>query len=112
MKRGDLVIAAVPGDYGKPRPHVVIQTDVLNPTHASVLACPLTTELRGYPYRIALSAEQTQGLDRDSEVMTDKLQPIRRDRISRVVGSVSADQLRDIEARLAFVLGLRGSPQA
>lgn len=108
MRRGDLVIAALPGDYGKPRPHVVVQTDALNPTHASVLACPLTTELRGYPYRVALPSARTDGLDRDSEVMTDKLQAIRRDRVSRVVGAVSAEQLREIEARLAFVLGLRG----
>ncbi|MGA9549823.1 MAG: type II toxin-antitoxin system PemK/MazF family toxin, partial [Rhodomicrobium sp.] len=27
MKRGDIVIVSAPGDYGKPRPAVVIQSD-------------------------------------------------------------------------------------
>jgi mRNA interferase MazF len=26
MKRGDVITAAVPGDYGKPRPAVIVQT--------------------------------------------------------------------------------------
>jgi mRNA interferase MazF len=27
MKRGDVVIVAATGDYGKPRPAVIVQTD-------------------------------------------------------------------------------------
>ncbi len=30
MQRGDIVTVAAPGDYGKPRPAVVIQGDILN----------------------------------------------------------------------------------
>ena len=28
MKRGDVVIVSAPGDFGKPRPAVVIQSDI------------------------------------------------------------------------------------
>jgi len=30
MRRGDVVVVALPGDLGKPRPAVVVQVDVLN----------------------------------------------------------------------------------
>ena len=30
MRRGDIVTVAAPGDFGKPRPGVVIQGDALN----------------------------------------------------------------------------------
>ena len=42
MKRGELVTVSVPGDYGKPRPAVVIQPDELEDTD-SVVLCLLTT---------------------------------------------------------------------
>lgn len=77
MKRGDIVVAVAPGDYGKPRPHVVVQTDLLNETHASILACPITSDLRGYPYRLPLTPGPSTGLRQGSEAMVDKLQPIR-----------------------------------
>ena len=35
MRRGDVVLVVVPGDYGKPRPAVVVQTDLVNDTHSS-----------------------------------------------------------------------------
>jgi mRNA-degrading endonuclease toxin of MazEF toxin-antitoxin module len=35
-QRGDVVVCVLSGDYGKPRPAVVVQSDVFNPTHASV----------------------------------------------------------------------------
>lgn len=101
-------MAVAPGDYGKPRPHVVVQTDLLNETHASILACPITSDLRGYPYRLPLTPGPSTGLRQGSEAMVDKLQPIRTERIARVVGALDAEAMRQLEARLAFVLGLRG----
>jgi mRNA interferase MazF len=49
MKRGDVVTVAVTGDYGKPRPAVVVQTDLLNDTHASVVVCLVTSTLLEAP---------------------------------------------------------------
>ena len=45
MKRGTIVVVAAPGAYtGKPRPAVVVQSDLFNPTHASLTICPITSE--------------------------------------------------------------------
>ena len=54
MKRGDVVLVVVPGDYGKPRPAVVIQTDLVNDTHSSVVVCPVLGNPR---YFFTLSTE-------------------------------------------------------
>ncbi|MBW4051170.1 MAG: type II toxin-antitoxin system PemK/MazF family toxin [Proteobacteria bacterium] len=39
MKRGDVVTVAASGDYGKPRPAVIVQTNALPAAHASVIVC-------------------------------------------------------------------------
>ena len=44
ISRGDVVISSSPGDYGKPRPAVVVQSDLFNPTHPYVVATGDTLE--------------------------------------------------------------------
>jgi mRNA interferase MazF len=44
MKRGDLVMAMLPGAYGKPRPVVIIQADMIEQPN-SVTFLPLTSEI-------------------------------------------------------------------
>ena len=48
MRRGEIVTVAVQGDYGKPRPAVVIQSDWLAETE-SVLVCLLISTTREAP---------------------------------------------------------------
>ena len=43
MKRGDLVTTALQGDYGKPRPAVVVQPDFFS-EHLSLTILPVTSE--------------------------------------------------------------------
>ena len=45
MQRGGVVTVAAAGDYGKPRPAVIVQTDGLPENHASVVICQLTSGL-------------------------------------------------------------------
>ena len=49
MRRGDIVTVAFAGDFGKPRPAVIVQSDYLNDTHATILLCPFTSELVDAP---------------------------------------------------------------
>ena len=70
MNRGDVVICAAPGDYGKPRPAVVVQSDLFNGSHSSVVVCPVTTHLEDAPlFRIPVPAGKTTGLKIESQVM-------------------------------------------
>ena len=63
MQRGDLVTVAAAGDYGKPRPAVIVQTDALPQKHASVVICQLTSELVDAPdFRISIEPKPENGL--------------------------------------------------
>lgn len=106
MKRGDLVTVALAGDYGKPRPAMVIQSDFLVETD-SVLVCLLTTTLRPAPlYRLPLQAGEGTGLKEPSQVMVDKIMAVRRDRCGGPIGRVDEAALLALGRLLAFVIGI------
>ena len=59
MKRGDLVTVALQGDLGKPRPALIIQSDLFD-KHPSVTILPITSELRDVPlFRIQVNPSET-----------------------------------------------------
>ena len=106
MRRGDLVTVALSGDYGKPRPALVIQSDFL-PERDSVLVCLLTTTVRGAPlYRLTLPAAEGTGLREPSQVMVNKIMAVRRDRCGNPIGRVDDATLPVLGRLLAFVIGI------
>jgi mRNA interferase MazF len=108
MKRGDLVTVAVAGDYGKPRPAVVIQTDHL-PVTDSILVCLLTTTLREAPlFRFDLPAGRETGLAQASQVMVDKIMAVKRSRCGARVGRINSTSMLALNRSLAFVIGVSG----
>ena len=69
MKRGDIVTVALQGDYGKPRPAVVVESDMIPPSD-SILVCPISSTLHesGPFRRQPIGSSPTTGLDRKSVV--------------------------------------------
>ena len=107
MRRGDVVTVAATGDYGKPRPAVIVQTDAFPESHASVVVCQLTSELADAPdFRIAIDPNPENGLRLISQVMADKPVTIRRERIGRKIGRLGSQDMARLGTALAFVLGL------
>jgi mRNA interferase MazF len=105
--RGDLVTVVVPGGFGKPRPVVIVQADAFVELHASVTVCPLTTHLTGLRlFRIIVAPDKRNGLDEPSEVMVDKLNSLRRERIGGSIGHLSALDLRAVDDALRRWLAL------
>ena len=107
LVRGDIVICAAPGDYGKPRPAVVVQSDLFNATHASIVVCPITTHLENAPlFRIPVPPGKMTGLELPSQAMVDKITAIPRSRISQRAGAVGPATLNDVEEALRLWLEL------
>ena len=107
MTRGDVVIVSAPGDYGKPRPALVVQSDLFNDTHASVVVCLLTTDIVNAPlFRLDLEPRPENGLHQRSQIMVDKIVALRRTRISSTIGAVDSDTLVRVNRSLALFLGL------
>lgn len=106
MKRGDLVTVALQGDYGKPRPALVIQADAYG-AHTSMTVLPITSTRIDAPLlRVPLAPSADNGLMRPSQVMIDKTMTVRRDRPGEILGHVAPDALLEIDRCLAVFLGI------
>lgn len=106
MKRGDVVTVALQGDFGKPRPALVIQADAYS-AHTSVTVLPITgTRIDAPLLRVALAPSADNGLTRPSHVMVDKPMTVRRDRLGKVLGHVVPEDLLEIDRCLAVFLGI------
>ena len=107
IKRGDVVICAAPGDYGKPRPAVVVQSGLFNGTHSSVAVCLITTHLQDAPlFRIPVPAGRMTGLKLESQVMVDKVIAIPRNKTTGRAGALAAGPLKEIDNALRLWLEL------
>ncbi len=106
MRRGDLTTVALPGDFGKPRPALVIQSNLFA-DHPSVTILPLSSDLRETPiFRVRLFPDETNGLRAPSDVMIDKIHTVARDKLRGKFGTVSNEQLIEIERAVAVWLGI------
>ena len=106
MKRGDLVTVSAPGDFGKPRPAVVVQSDWLN-TNDSVLVALCASTLADAPlYRLSLEPTVANGLKRPSQVMVDKIIPMTRAKCGAVIGALDQGSLIALDNMLSVVIGL------
>lgn len=107
MKRGDVVLVVAQGDMGKPRPGVIVQADELGDATTSVLVCPMSSDI-GQFHRLRPVVEPTagNGLRLRSQIMTDKINALRRDRVRQVLGSLDADTSERLDSALLVVFGL------
>ena len=107
MRRGDVVTVAATGDYGKPRPAVIVQTNALPAAHASVVVCQMTSDCSDAPdFRVTIDPSERNGLRVKSQVMADKPVTIRRERIGRQIGHLDDKDVARLNIALAFVMGL------
>jgi mRNA interferase MazF len=101
VRRGDLVTVAVSGDYGKPRPAVIVQSDA-HAGHPSLTVLPLTSEIQDMPsFRITVEPGAETGLRRRSQVMVDKATTIPRAKAGRRIGRLDAASLGSVSRALA-----------
>jgi len=106
VRRGDLVTIALQGDFGKPRPGLVIQSDLFE-EHPSVTVLPVTSELREGPlFRITVLPDERNGLKKPSQVMVDKAQTVPREKIGETFGQLDDDAMLSVNRALAVFLGI------
>jgi mRNA interferase MazF len=107
VKRGDVVLLVAPGDMGKPRPGVIVQADELGDLTTSLLVCPMSSEITElHRLRPIVEPKASNGLRLRSQIMTDKINTLRRDGIRRVLGSLDTDVSERLDRALLVVLGL------
>ena len=87
MRHGDLVTVALPGDFGKPRPAVVVQSDLFA-NHATVTVLPVTSTVTPPTplFRLPLKQSHDNGLQAPSCVTVDERLSVRVENTGNTIG--------------------------
>ena len=104
-RRGDLVTVSLQGDFGKPRPALVVQTDLLDAL-PTLMLCPISSELRDADFRVLLQPTPDNGLRLPSQVMVDKVSTLPSSKVGTAFGHLDVESLRKVDRALLLVLGL------
>lgn len=106
MKRGDIVTVAISGDFGKPRPAVIVQNDDLSDIDTTLVAMMTTTDDLVSTFRIPIEPSATNGLRFKSILMMDKIMVVWRVKCGPVIGRLHAEQMAEVDTCVALVFGL------
>lgn len=108
MRRGELVTVALQGDYGKPRPALVVQADQFAEL-GSVVILPITSTLVDAPLlRLPVEPSSDNGLRAPSQIMLDKPMTVKADKIGPSFGQLDDATMVSVNRLLALFLGLAG----
>ena len=107
MRRGSIVTIALQGDFGKPRPALVLQSNVFNDIHATITVALISSSLVQAPiFRLDVTPNKQNGLSKESQIQIDKIMSIRKERIGAVIGEIDESILVRVNRALALWLGL------
>jgi mRNA interferase MazF len=105
MGRGDLVVVAMQGDHGKPRPALVIQSDLFELETVTVLPL-VSSQLVPALTRVDIEPTPTNGLQVASQIVVHRPSTLRRDKVSRVIGQADDATMLAVTRALTVFLGL------
>ena len=108
MQRGDIVTVAAPGAYGKPRPAVVIQGDILNQANPrSTIVALMTSAIVDAPLlRLAVKPAPGNGLKKVSQVQANRILTLPTEKTGQRIGQLTETEITALNRMLAIVIGL------
>ena len=108
MKQGEIWYAdlnPVRGSEQKGhRPVVIISVNLLNTYLQVVIACPITTKIKGYKGNIILEPDDKNRLAEKSEIMIFHIRSISKERLIRKIGDITVENLEEIKHGLDDIL--------
>lgn len=108
MNRGDFILVVMSGDFGKPRPALVIQSDkFLSGSFASVSVLLMSSKIIDAPLiRLTVEPDDVNGLEKISQIMVDKPMTVLSSKIGGIIGSANKSTMKEVDAALAVFLGI------
>jgi mRNA interferase MazF len=106
VTRGDLVTVAMAGDFGKPRPALLIQSDAFAQTGTVTVLLLSSTLVNAPLIRLAVQPTTRNGLSKPSQVQIDKAMSVRREKVGPPIGRLDDATLLAVTRSLALFLGL------
>lgn len=94
-------------ETGKVRPVIVIQTDLLNKSHPSMLVCPITTNVQPESEILRVHLTKVSGsVKEDCDIMIDQIRAIDNSRLIHKIGQVDDVIRRKIKENIKILLDL------
>ena len=85
------------------RPALVLSPAAYNKKTGTMLCCPMTTKIKGYPFEVIIRAEGISGA-----VLSDQVKNLDwRARKATPKGKVSVEELDEVRAKIAALVGMR-----
>ena len=107
MRRGSIVIVSAQGDYGKPRPAVIIQSSRLLDLFDSVTVCFMTSDVAADgPMRVSVEPQPENSLQSLSQVQIEKIVTFPRAKVRGPIGLLTATQMAAVDQGLLLFLDL------
>ncbi|MGE0280148.1 MAG: type II toxin-antitoxin system PemK/MazF family toxin [Rhizobiaceae bacterium] len=106
MKRGDLVTVAMTGDYGKPRPALIVQADLFADTESVTVLLVSSHLVEAEFGRITIDPSPVNGLLTSSQIMIDKAMTVPRAKAGRVIGRLDSETMGRIDRAIALFFGI------
>jgi len=106
MRRGDLVFVAMQGDHGKPRPALVVQSDLFDQLQTVTVLPLISSGFVPALTRIDIAPSSSNGLRVASQIVVHRPATIGRDKVSRVIGRADPTTMVAVTRALAVFLEL------
>jgi mRNA interferase MazF len=84
------------------RPALVLSPAAYNNKTGMMVCCPLTTQIKGYPFEVIIHAKDVSGA-----VLADQIKSLDWGaRKAKLMGKVSAEELDEVRGKISALLGL------
>nr|WP_232477488.1 type II toxin-antitoxin system PemK/MazF family toxin [Roseomonas sp. KE0001] len=101
-----MVTVALTGDFGKPRPALVVQADQFDQIGTVTVLLVSGTLVDAPLIRPTVQPSAKNGLRKPSQIMVDKTMSVKRDKLSAPFGRLEDDALLSVTRSLAVFLGI------
>jgi mRNA interferase MazF len=97
MKQGEIWYADLNPVKGSEqvgfRPVLIVSGNLMNEYSPLAICVPLTTKIKNYKGNVILTANKTNGLSENSEVLNFHIRSISKDRLVKKIGNVTKEEL-------------------
>ncbi len=108
MHQGDIWFADLNPSKGSKqsgkRPVVIVSGDTLNDALPIIIVVPITSKIKSYPTCVLLPANKMNGLKKDSEAIPFQIRAIAKKRLTKRIGYIAEEELREILKGLFLAL--------
>lgn len=95
----------MPGDFGKPRPALIIQSDRFDGTATVTVLLLSGMQVDAPLIRLDVEPNPENGLRKRSQVMVDKAMTVKRDKLGEPFGRLDDATMLAVNRALALFLG-------